>query len=190
MVRASLSEVHTQSWNSLHAGVTEPGHEWRTFSLATVGLNQRPKVRTVVLRGTDQEARQLIFFTDPRTPKWQELLGRPVAEALFWNAQEKIQLRCQCRASFHVDDDLAARYQAQVLAHLAGDYAAANMPSAPIDFPEEGQALGTHWNFGVVVLTVEEMDWLQLRGDGHRRAGFQWRNDGEEQSWKMNWLQP
>lgn len=183
----SLSEVQAQVWDSLSAAVEEQGQEWRTFSLATLDHERRPRVRTVVLRGVAREEGQLCFFTDPRTPKWEELSEASFAEALFWNSQTKEQLRCQCRASFHEGDELAARYQAQVPLNMAGDYAAEAVPGGQIGTPEEGCKLRENWSFGVVVLTVEGMDWLQLRGEGHRRAGFQRRKRGD---WEMSWLQP
>lgn len=186
----SLSEIHAQVWDSLGAAIDEQGQEWRTFSLATVDYAKRPRARTVVLRGVDREERQLLFFTDPRTPKWRELLEEPFAEALFWNSEEKVQLRCQCRASCHADDELAAHYRAQVPEHLAGDYAAETVPGSRIAQPEEGQVLGADWSFGVIVLTVESMDWLQLRREGHRRAAFRWRENDEVGEWDLNWLQP
>lgn len=140
----------------------------------------------VVLRGVDAESRQLLLFTDPRTPKWCELLENPVAEALFWNTEEKFQLRCQCSVELHKDDELAARYQAQVPVHMAGDYAAERKPGSVLEESSECAALGEEWSFGVVVLTVKEMDWLQLSREGHRRAGFHW----ESGEWAMNWMQP
>lgn len=140
----------------------------------------------VVLRAEDIESRELLVFTDPRTPKWQEMLEKPLAEVLFWNAGEKIQLRCQCSVTLHEGDELAARHQAQLPVHMAGDYAAEREPGTVIEEAERGAELGEKWNFGVVVLKVEEMDWLELRREGHRRAGFFWKG----QDCTMNWLQP
>ena len=140
----------------------------------------------VVLRGADSETRELLVYTDPRTPKWSELLEQPHAELLFWNAREKRQLRCQCLVELHEGDALAARHQAQLPKHGAGDYAAERRPGTVIKNPEQGAELGSKWNFGVIALTVEEMDWLELRREGHRRAGFV----REDDKWTMNWLQP
>ena len=73
---------------------------------------------------------------------------------------------------------LATRYQAQLPVHVAGDYAAEREPGTVLEDFEEGAELGEKWNFGVIVLTVEEMDWLELRREGHRRAGFRWVDEG------------
>ena len=186
MASVSLSEIHSQIWQSLQEGVTDSESSWKICSLATIDSEARPRNRMVVLRGVDEKLRELLVFTDPRTPKWSELLEKGFAELLFWNAEEKRQLRCQCTVTLHEDDEIAARYQAQLPAHVAGDYAAKRKPGTVVENLEEGAELGEKWNFGVVVLKVVEMDWLELRREGHRRGGFRW--EGEE--WTMNWLQP
>ena len=186
MASVSLSEIHSQIWQSLQDAVTDMESAWRVCSLGTVDAYGCPRSRMVVLRDVNAESRELLVFTDPRTPKWQELLEKPLAEILFWNAREKVQLRCQCKVTLHEEDELAARYQAQLPVHVAGDYAAERTPGTVIEDLKEGAELGEKWSFGVMALTVEEMDWLQLRREGHRRAGF--RHEGGE--WAMNWLQP
>ena len=186
MAGLSLSGIHSQIWESLQDAVTNSESGWRTCSLATVDGEGRPQNRMVVLRGADNGSRELLVFTDSRTPKWSELLENPRAELLFWNANDKRQLRCQCSVQLHESDALAGRHQDQLPEHVAGDYAALRKPGSVVEESKQGAEVGEKWHFGVMAFGVEEMDWLELRREGHRRAGFRWQGG----KWEMNWLQP
>ena len=186
MLEDEFTEIQSKIWQSLAEAVGSQDSAWRIFTLATMGAEQFPQARQVVLRGVNSEARQLHFFTDPRTPKWSQLLEHPRAEALFWNSNEKIQLRCRCRAQSHQNDELSECYRKQVPDHLAGDYAALSVPGTKIECPAAGQDLGKEWSFGVVVLTITAIDWLQLSREGHRRVRFRW----QDEEWGAYWVQP
>jgi len=159
------------------------------MTLATLSAERFPQLRQVVLREVVPEDLQLLFYTDPRSPKWQQLKENPLAEVLFWDPSDKLQLRCQVFAHLHQGDALALAHQEAVPQHLAGDYAALTVPGRVIADPAEGQSLAEDWSFGVVVLTVTQMDWLQLDREGHRRARFQWPEGGVGES-TAQWIQP
>lgn len=186
MPKIVLQKIAEEIWELLELAVRERSSSWRIMSLATVDAEGRPSVRQVVLRVVKQREREFLFFTDPRTPKWRELRGNGEAEVLFWDAEGKVQLRCRGVAELHEGDELAADYRKQVPAHLAGDYTAQRVPGEAIAEPEMGAECGESWNFGVVILKVEKMDWLRLSSEGHKRAELGW--EGEQ--WQAAWVQP
>jgi pyridoxamine 5'-phosphate oxidase len=73
-------------------------------------------------------------------------------------------------------------------------------PSTVVEFPLTGQPSaieasvataeeidGGRKNFGVVITTVQWMEWLWLNSTGHRRATFTYLEDGK---FTANWLIP
>ena len=186
MAKEELTLLQTRIWKELSDAVSGSSHPWRVMNLATVDEQGGPQLRQVVLRSFDCETRQLLFYTDPRTPKWSQLLDNQCAEVLFWNPEEKEQLRCRVTVVLHREDELAHFHQKKIPPHFAGDYAAHSVPGSPLRDPAQGQELGEKWNFGVVVLAMNRMDWLQLGHEGHRRACFRWADEGLE----AQWIQP
>jgi pyridoxamine 5'-phosphate oxidase len=66
------------------------------MSLATVAANGRPSIRTVLLKAIDEHG--LVFFTDLRSRKGQDLQTKPEASVCFyWEALEE-----QVRIDGHV----------------------------------------------------------------------------------------
>ncbi|MFT5444858.1 MAG: pyridoxamine 5'-phosphate oxidase [Gammaproteobacteria bacterium] len=58
------------------------------MSLATVAANGRPSIRTVLLKAIDEQG--LVFFTDSRSRKGQDLAAKPEASVCFyWEALEE-----------------------------------------------------------------------------------------------------
>ena len=51
------------------------------------------QARTVVLREVDARARELVFFTDARSPKVAQIQARPVGTMLCWSSRISWQLR-------------------------------------------------------------------------------------------------
>ena len=76
---------------ALEAGVPEPN----AMTLATVGPNQHPSARIVLLKGFDE--RGFVFYTNYESRKGQELAATPQASLLFfWQALER-QVRIEGR---------------------------------------------------------------------------------------------
>lgn len=71
------------------AGLVEP----TGFSLATVGENGKPSVRTVLFKGLYQNG--LTFYTNYEGRKGQELLARPTAALNFWWPSLEKQVRIE-----------------------------------------------------------------------------------------------
>jgi len=166
----SLGLIERTLWGELALAAAERDHPWRVLGLATVE-GTRAAARNVVLREVVPENRQLLFYTDTRSPKVEQLRRHPLGTLLAWSATRGWQLRLE--VSLAVADSglqVSSRWARVKLSPSAQDYLAALPPGTPVDRYEPER--GTRAHFGVVTAQVSAIDWLELHADGHRRARF------------------
>ena len=177
----SLTLIESGLWQELQLAAQQPGHEWRTLVLATVGDGEA-QARSVVLREVDAAARELIFFTDARSAKVAQIEAQPIGTLLCWSSRIGWQLRM--RVTLQVQSSglqVSSRWARLKLTPAAQDYLSPLPPGSPVAeryAPE--RASRNH--FAVVTARVLSIDWLELHADGQRRAYFG--PDGAQ------WLQP
>jgi hypothetical protein len=186
---ATLGEL----WRRLARGVADRRSGFHTVQLASIGLDGAPRVRTVVLRGVDRAARQLRVHTDRRSAKFAQIAERPRVEICAYDARAKIQIRARGRAEVSATAAADPAWAATSPSSRVC-YRAAAAPGTPVDDPRlvdpdptppaEPEAGREH--FGVVLVTVEHIDWLYLAARGHRRARFDWL----DADWQGRWLMP
>lgn len=99
----------TQWWTWFHQAVEAGCVEPNAFVLSTIGPDGMPDARNVLARGADQ--RGIVFFTNYRSAKSQQIDARPVASAVFsWLAvHRQVKLRGNVeRVSEQESDDYYA----------------------------------------------------------------------------------
>ena len=182
----SLDAIHQACWQQLRDAALDKLHGWRLMALATVGASAddgpQAELRTVVLREVDVAARQLLFFTDARSPKAAQLAQQPRAALLLWCARLGWQLRL--RVSVEVQTSglaVSSRWAKVKLSPAAQDYLSPLPPGAPLRGHQPERASRDH--FAVCTAQVEAIDWLELHPQGQRRALF----DGAGQG---RWVTP
>jgi len=81
-----LYQEAINAFREKHARTSELGvREPSAMSLATVGANGQPSIRTVLLRGIDE--RGFVFFTNSQSRKGEQMAGNSqVALTFFWDA--------------------------------------------------------------------------------------------------------
>ncbi|WP_374675024.1 pyridoxamine 5'-phosphate oxidase family protein [Ideonella sp.] len=181
----TLPELRERLWDELVAAAGQRAHPWRTPVLATVGQAADGAVaadaRTVVLREVDAPARELVFFTDARSPKAAQLAAHPQATLVCWSAALGWQLRLAVTLTLeHEGLAVSTRWARLKMSPAADDYLSPLPPGTPVAHPAPER--GTRAHFAVVTARVDRMDWLALAATGHRRAAFD--ADG------ARWLQP
>jgi hypothetical protein len=138
-----------------------------------------PNARTVVLRGADAGLQSLQFFTDRRSPKITELGQQPTALLVFWSKRLNWQLRVRVRTEIQTAGqqvDTVWKWLSQSAA--ASDYLSVNAPGdeLAVAHAAPGEATDTHQTgahqLAILIAHVQEIDWLELRRSGHRRATF------------------
>lgn len=196
----SLDTVLTSCWTKLCRGVADRRHPFHLPTLATVGADDLPQARTVVLRWCDEDERTLGFHTDRRSPKVAQLIRRPSCAWLFYDPGDRVQLRVTCSASVHTDDAVADAAWARTHIMSRRCYLAPNPPSQPSDalssnlpdwasdgaLTSENTAPARDY-FAVVRTAVIEIDWLLLHHAGHRRARFRFGPGAEIEA---TWMHP
>lgn len=181
-----LSELCITVWTELARAKNDSIHAWRTPGLATLDAS-KPQSRTVVLRGVDGSARQLVAFSDSRAAKVDQLLANPQAQWLFHDPVHRVQLRATTTVEIHHNDELAKTFWNTVPEPSRQNYRTLHPPGMKVtgaDVGRETTAELDHAHFAVLAATVTELDWLWLTDRGHRRAGFHWQ-DG---AWHGEWL--
>jgi len=166
----------------LHAGATTPTHPFRWPVVSTVAPDGGPDSRIVVLRRFDPATRLLVFHTDVRSPKVADLRRDSRCGFLFYEPDDRLQLRLRTTATLHYADELARSEFATLPAHNKASYASVTVPGsvepadAAFDYPpkppvDETVAFG---HFVAAACVIERADALELHPSGHRRAVFEW----------------
>lgn len=186
-----LAETLAGAWGHLGDGVTDRRSPFHTPALATIGLDGRPRLRTVVLREADPAARRLRIHLDRRSEKFLEIAHDPRVTLHAYDAAGRFQIRVEGTGALHADDAVADAAWAAARPMSRKTYAIAPGPGTPLAsgdayaLPDDAEVGRRH--FSVLVVTVARIETLSLAHEGHRRARFDWDSDG---ALAMTWLVP
>ncbi|MCP2014958.1 pyridoxamine 5'-phosphate oxidase [Deinococcus sp. HSC-46F16] len=168
------------------------------LSLATADAAGRPSVRTVLLRGAEEDG--LTFYTNYDSRKGQDLAANAQAEVLFHWAELERQVRAYGRVERVSEDESTAYfharpYQSQLAAH------ASDPQSAPIEnrgaleakfadlqarYPEGTPVPKPDFWGGYRVVVSEWEFWQGRRNRMHDRFRYARAGDG----WRVERLMP
>ena len=174
--------IFDEIWTLLARGVVDRSEDFR---LPTVIVNKGEfsDGRIVVLRGAFKEKRVLRFHTDLRSSKISALKNNNNIYFLFYNKKRKIQVRAKGVATIHHQDEVTkeAWKKTQVISRKC--YLASQAPGSVSDTPHSGYPKELEGknpniedteigfdNFCVIESKINEMEWLYLASQGHRRA--------------------
>lgn len=196
MSGTTLDDLLEQVWRGLIRGAHTARHGFHLPVVATVDSTGRPRGRVVVLRRVDRAQRALLFHTDARAAKLDQLgLG---VTWVFYDAKSRLQARIHGVASLADDEVTDAQWEESRLS-ARKCYLVSPAPGTPVAGPtsghhgrldgeavpsmEESRAGRSH--FAVVTTSIEEIEVLQIRRAGHLRARFVW-----QEAWSGTWLVP
>ena len=149
-------------------------HPFRYFCFGTQG--DFPELRTVVKREVLEDL-SVVFFTDSRTPKVQQIQMEPKVSALFYHPLKQLQIRIKGSARL-IDEEHQAypKYFQQVQQGLAKkDYSSLGIPGTPSK--DESEIIyGDTIHLMVVKIIPQEFDIVQLGQDRHYRSRYR-KND-------------
>ncbi len=178
------------AWACLARGVKDRRSPFHSPTIATLGLDGRPRMRTVVLRAVCLETRQLRFHTDQRGLKSAEIRNDSRVGVHVYDGRGKFQLRAEGIAHLHEDDALARAAWEESRLMSQACYATQPAPGTRIgvpgafDLPEDAAAIAAGApNFSVVSICLTEIETLYLDHAGHRRARFVLDDDDQQASW-------
>lgn len=198
-INYDLESLQKDCWNRLLNGslrYKDPMHNPVVGNINAHGVN----LRTVVLRKVLPVKKQLAFHTDIRSGKWHDLELQNNISYLFYDAPVRIQIRLSGPSTLHQNDAIADEAWAATKMSSRKVYMGEIGPSAVTESPISGLSLQLETNdptaeesmegrknFGVIITTVNWMEWLWLNSKGHRRAVF---TVNEDETNTANWLIP
>ncbi len=186
-----LEETLAESWRLIARGVADRRSAFHHPTVATIGSDGGPRLRTVILRGCDPAGRLLRFHTDLRSEKVAEITREPRVALHFYNPEAKIQLRLDGEASLNADSPVADLAWAGSRVFSRQCYGIEPGPGSKIveagafalpDTTDDATAAGRA-NFCAVTIRITRLEWLYLANTGHRRADFLWEGEIVRGQW-------
>jgi pyridoxamine 5'-phosphate oxidase len=180
----SLTEILNDCWQQLSAGVKSSKHPFHHAVIGTINEGFAD-TRTVILRKVIAEKQCLIFHSDARSPKINQLKKNNKVSWLFYDEPSRIQIRIKAEALIHHQNEVALErwnasrlesrrcYLANPAPSSISEIATDGLPKnlTVKDLTEENVACGFD-NFVVVETKVLELEWLFLNHAAHKRANF------------------
>ena len=193
----NLEEIQNKYWSMLDDAVTNRGSPFRIPVFISAHQDEVDG-RIVVLRKSDRENKLLQFHTDLRSPKVGILKKNNNASLVFYDKEEKIQLRVKAECNVHFDDEIT-KESWEKTGHISRKcYLVTNGPGTKSDKPTSGldnkfdnfdftkeESEAGYKNFCVIRCKVKSIEWLYLAAKGHRRALIDLNG-----SKKFTWLVP
>jgi pyridoxine/pyridoxamine 5'-phosphate oxidase len=176
---ACLTDALNNALSLLAEGAADPASPFHTPTLASIGADGAPAVRTVVLRGFANDARCLEMHTDTRSAKFVDFTGHSAAALHFWDAGKRVQIRLGGQIALHVGDQVAAAAWGKLRAASRATYCVQPGPGTPIAAPHDTHGIGEDAAFSVFCvmrMQFDVLEWLHLEHGSHARARFRWDN--------------
>jgi pyridoxamine 5'-phosphate oxidase len=195
-MEAKLDNVLAKSW-----GILQEAKQGKTGSRYIAVCNfakNYPNAYTVVLRDVESAEHQLIFFTDHRSEKVQQIKDNANVTAVYYDDATHIQLILKGEATINYQNDIAQEHWQQSGFKGRRSYLAQQTPSSVLTEKGDGlEYLGSKKfddddpagfeNFAVVILKVDFLEYLQLHREGNRRARFTVK---PHSGWMGEWIVP
>ena len=191
-----FNEIKKKIWSMLDDAVTNRSSQFRIPTFIC-GHNNDIDGRIVVLRKSDQQNNLVQFHSDIRSDKIELLKNNPNAALLFYDKDEKIQVRLKVNCIINHQNDITKNSWEKTQHISRKCYLVDNGPGTESDVPTSGlkpeldnfdytkeQSEEGYKNFTVIQCKIKSIEWLYLAAKGHRRAKFDLENN------KETWLVP
>ena len=179
-----FTEIKKKIWSMLDDAVTNRSSQFRIPTFIC-GHNNDIDGRIVVLRKSDQQNNLVQFHSDIRSDKIQLLKNNPNAALLFYDKDEKIQVRLKVNCIINYNNDITKNSWEKTQHISRKCYLVDNGPGTESDIPTSGlkpeldnfdytkeQSEEGYKNFTVIQCKIKSIEWLYLAAKGHRRAKF------------------
>ena len=163
----------------------EAGHPFRFFTLATVGLDQVARLRTVVLRHVSEDLK-LTFYTDRRSKKITHIKENKRVSLLMYHPTKMFQIKILGTATYKDDEDTKKKYYEQLDPKAKRQYTTSRSPGSNLIHPDHLEYLNEENHFCTVEITPYKIEFLKLSQPHHTRVRFS--KVGAE--WESEYLVP
>ena len=193
----NFKEIKRKIWSMLDDAVTNRSSQFR-IPVFICGDQKDFDGRIVVLRKSDEENSLVQYHSDIRSDKIKKLKKNPKAAMLFYDKEEKIQLRLKVECTVNHNNEITKESWTKT-GHISRKcYLVDNGPGTESDNPTSGlkpeldnfeftmeQSEKGYKNFTVIQCKIKSIEWLYLAAKGHRRALIDLSN-----SKNFTWLVP
>lgn len=169
----------------LRKGATEKGHPFRYCTLATVGLDNIARLRTIVLRKATDEL-MLTFFTDKRSKKITHIKENKKVSLLFYHPEKLMQVRIEGLAMVNNDFKSRKLLWDAIPEASKKDYTTSESPGKEIKDPDVVDYLQDEDHFCVVEIYPFKIEYLKLKRPNHIRVRY----SKENSDWEGQFLVP
>ena len=188
--------IKTKIWSMLDNAIKDRSSQFR-IPVFICGSQDDFDGRIVVLRKSDQSNNLIQYHSDIRSNKIVKLKNNKNASMLFYDKDEKIQVRLKVECTVNHDNEITKESWLKT-GHMSRKcYLVDNGPGTESPSPTSGlkpeldnfeftmeQSEDGYKNFTVIRCKIKSMEWLYLAAKGHRRARFDLENN------KEHWLVP
>ena len=176
------------AWRLLREGVADRRSPHHAPTLGTVDANGRPELRAVILRDADFDKRALLCHTRLDCGKVAQVQENSAVSWHSYDAAGKTQLVLSGTATVESSGPLADARWAATGAGGRACYRRSPGTGTPLAAAEDMTEVAHDGRpmFGVLVATIDQVDWLWLHHAGHRRMRFAW----EGQRWEGRAIAP
>ena len=191
-----FNEIKKKIWLMLDDAITNRSSQFR-IPIFICGDQSDFDGRIVVLRKSDQKNNIVQFHSDIRSDKIEKLKKNSKAAMLFYDKEEKIQVRLKVECVVNHKNDITKESWSKTQHISRKCYLIDSGPGTESDTPTSGQkpeldsfeftmqqSEEGYKNLTVIQCKVKSIEWLYLAAKGHRRAKF----DLEKN--KNTWLVP
>ena len=192
----NFDEIKKKIWLMLNDAVTNRASQFRIPTFIC-GDQSDFDGRIVVLRKSNQKDNIVQFHSDIRSDKIEKLKRNPKAAMLFYDKEEKIQVRLKVECLVNHNNEITKESWSKTQHISRKCYLVDNGPGSESDVPTSGlkpeldnfdytkeQSEEGYKNFTVIQCKIKSIEWLYLAAKGHRRAKF------DLESKKDTWLVP
>jgi len=192
----NFSEIKKKIWLMLDDAITNRSSQFRIPTFIC-GEQSNFDGRIVVLRKSDQKNDIVQFHSDIRSDKISKLKKIQKLQWLFYDKEEKIQVRLKVECVVNHNNDVTKESWSKTQHISRKCYLVDSGPGTESDIPTSGlkpeldnfeftmeQSEEGYKNFTVIQCKIKSIEWLYLAAKGHRRAKFDLENN------KDTWLIP
>ena len=191
-----FNEIKKKIWLMLDDAITNRASQFRIPTFIC-GDQSDFDGRIVVLRKSDQLNNTVQFHSDIRSDKIEKLKKNPKAAMLFYDKDEKIQVRLKIECIVNHNNEITKESWSRTQHISRKCYLFDNGPGSESASPTSGlkpeldnfeftmeQSEKGYKNFTVIQCKIKLIEWLYLAAKGHRRARFDLETN------KDTWLVP
>ena len=178
----NFAEIEKKIWSLLDDAIINRASPFR-IPVFICGNQNDFDGRIVVLRKSDQSNKLLQFHSDIRSNKIEKLKNNNNASMLFYDKEEKIQVRVKIKCTINHENEIAKQSWLKT-GHMSRKcYLVDNGPGTESATPTSGlkpeldnfdftmkQSEEGYKNFTVIQCKIKSIEWLYLAAKGHRRA--------------------